>query len=442
MARRKAPGKLKSLAELRTEKRLGTPGTITCVPFRADALNLFTGGGVKFGHVTEISGLPGMFKSTALAEVAGSALGMNAHVVIHDKERKLTEGRFTSLGIKNANRGNPRFWYHEDDFPDYILTLERMFEDMHEIWGAVRKDDLQVLESAFASGNASAAMCDRYAHLNAKPRPKTTDKKKLEAWQKKIAGNLKSPAQLDAEDRTPIVWIVDSVTAIPCAEEAIDPETGQPNLKPSIALNARVWSKMFQVCGFMDNRVAALHIAQIRTAGIGSGRGAYKKAAVASANEFYATNRIKFYPRESGQIYRDPNNPDNLLVGSSASGEQKLYQVGRVIMASIDKNLEGISTTVPLYMLAATGTDVINSMFEFLKMNGLIGGGAGGRYNWTAKFWPERVESTFSRAEFVNLYMDPDLRVELASKLRLLKEMIQYGSTPEQSPDERPSGAR
>jgi RecA/RadA recombinase len=417
-----------SLEQLRAQKYLSTPGKISCVPYRSDVLNLFTGGGVKFGHVTEISGAPHMFKSTLLAEVVGAALNMGAHVVIHDKERKLTAGRFASLGIKGADKSNPKFWYHEDLFPDYVLTLERMFEDMHEIWAGARLDDLRSLKSAFEAGEASAELCDRYAHLNPKQRPKTTDKKKFASWQKQTAKNLLSVAQLDDEDRTPIVWIVDSVTAIPGDDEAIDPTTGKPNLKPSIAANARIWSTQFRVCGFMDSKVASLHIAQVRTAGIGKGQ-AYKKAAVAVANEFYATNRIKIFPRAGGQLYRDPKNLNSIVIGSKAeTSNDRAYQIGQIIMASIDKNLEGIRMTVPLYMLAETGTDVINSLFEFLTENKLVVS-AGGYYTWDPDFWPERAGENFRREGFTDIYLDPKLRVELYQKLVHLKERIKHGES-------------
>jgi RecA/RadA recombinase len=412
---------IKKLADLRAEKHLGTPRKIYSVPFRSDVLNLFTGG-VKFGHVTEISGNPGMFKSTILAEVAIHGLDNGAHVVVHDKERKLTESRFLSLGCKIANKSNPKFWYHEDDFPDYVLTLERMFEDMHEIWAGVRLDDLEQLQKKFTDGKATKVQQSRYEHLV--PKPKKENKKSMASWQKKVADKLKSPAQLDDEDKTPIIWIVDSVTATPNADEAIDPTTGKPNLKPTMAKNARVWSDLFRTCGFLDAKVAALHIAQIRTAGIGSPRGAYKKAAVPTANEFYATNRIKIFPRSGGSLYRDPDEPESISIGSKVGKEEKIFQVGSIIMASIDKNLEGVSTNVPLYMLASTGTDVINSLFEFLSLRNLIAT-KGGYYAFDDKFWPERGGQTFRRGEFTQIYLEAG--AEMLKKLVTWKELIQHG---------------
>ena len=414
---------IKKLSELRAEKHLGTPRKIYSVPFRSDVLNLFTGG-VKFGHVTEISGNPGMFKSTLLAEVAIHGLDTGAHVVVHDKERKLTESRFLSLGCKIANKANPKFWYHEDDFPDYVLTLEKMFEDMHEIWAGVRLDDLEQLQNKFKEGKATKAQQERYGHLEKKPKKAT--KKSLASWQKKIAEKLKSPAQLDDDDRSPIIWIVDSVTATPNADEAIDPKTGKPNLAPTMAKNARVWSDLFRTCGFLDAKVAALHIAQIRTAGIGSPRGAYKKAAVPTANEFYATNRIKIFPRSGGSLYRDPKDPSSVIIGNRAEGEEKIFQVGSIIMASIDKNLEGVSTNVPLYMLASTGTDVINSLFEFLSLRNLIVT-KGGWYAFDDTFWPERAGETFRREGFTEIYLKHG--AELYKKLLSWKELIQHGRT-------------
>src|SRR5690606_10995116 len=157
------------------------------------------------------------------------------------------------------------------------LTIEQMFDDMHDIVASVRLDDLTRTAALFEAGSASAEMCDRYAHLNPNARPKVADKKKFESWQRKVSESLKSPSQIQEQDRTPIVWIVDSVTYMPSGAEPIVPSPGRPTISPNIALCARVWSTMFRTCGFMDNRVAVLHIAQMRTAGIGAGRQAYKK---------------------------------------------------------------------------------------------------------------------------------------------------------------------
>lgn len=411
----------KKLGELRSSQKLAEPRVLTSLPFRSDMLNLFTGG-IKFGHVTEVSGNPGMFKSTLLAEVVGEALKQGAHVVVHDKERKLTADRFLTLGIENANKNNPKFWYKEDDLPEYILTLERMFEDMHEVYAAVRHDDMESIKDQFVAGEASRSLCKRYQHLNAKALP--AKDKKTKGWQTLVSKKFMTPSQLLDVDKTPIVWIVDSVTSIPNQDEAVDPVTGKPNLKPSIAKNARVWSTLFQTCGFMDARVAALHIAQIRTAGIGTGR-AYKKAAVPSANEFYATVRLKLFPAAQGTLFRDPKKPTEILIAKSdLSTDQKAYQIGRIIMASIDKNLDGVSTSVPIYMLNKTGTDVINSMFEFLHLRKMIVS-AGGHYTWDEQFWPERAGETFRRAGFSAIYTEHG--AELLTKLKAWKELISDG---------------
>lgn len=418
---------LPSLEDLRSKKGLSAPSKLTSIPFRSDALNLFTGG-VKKGHVTEISGMPSMYKSTLLAEVAGEVLAGDGVVIIHDKERKLTENRFTSLGINNADRRNPKFWYHTDDLPDYVLTIEKMYEDVHDIIGAVRRDDLQKLKEKFTAGKASKAQVESYWNLAGyKTKPKTGKGEKNEKGQKAIAKKLVSPSQLDGSDRTSVLWIVDSVTSIPCANEAFDKTTGRPNNAPTMALCARIWSEQFRRSAFMDSEVAVLHIAQIRTAGIGSPRGAYKKSAVSAAGEFYATNRLKIFPRSGGALYRNPDDDSTILIGQTAPKESRLFKIGQIITVAIDKNIEGVNTEVPIYMLSSTGTDVINSMWEFLVMRGFLLGGHGGYWSLSEKVWPEQAHAKITRASFTQFYLDHGR--ELYQRLKIWKEKITHGHT-------------
>lgn len=422
-----AKKQLPSLEELRGKKGLSAPSKITSIPFRSDALNLFTGG-VKKNHVTEISGMPSMYKSTLLAEVAGEVLAGEGVVVIHDKERKLTEPRFISLGINNANRSNSRFWYFTDDLPEYVLTIEQMYVDIHDIVGAVRRDDLQKLKEKFTAGKATKAQVEAYWNLTGyKTKPKTGKGEKNEKGQKAIAKKLVSPSQLDDADKTTVLWIVDSVTSIPCADEAYDKATGLPNKSPGMAKCARVWSEQFRISAFMDSEVAVLHIAQIRTAGIGSPRGTYKKSAVPAANEFYATNRLKIFPRSGGALYRNPDDEGTILIGQTTPKESRLFKIGQIITVAIDKNIEGVNTEVPIYMLASTGTDVINSMWEFLSLRGFLKGGHGGYWSLSEKLWPEKSAEKITRASFTQFYLEHGQ--ELYQRLKVWKEKITHGHT-------------
>lgn len=419
-----------TLSELRSKLSISSPRSIAAIPFRSDILNLVAGG-VLCGYINEISGNPGMFKSTLAAEAAVVCERDGGYVIIHDKERKLTESRFSALtaGKHNIKKENPRVWYFEDDpANNFIITIETMFEHLHQIIGGVRAKDLAVLKEKFADGDASQALIDRYSGILSEKtaaklaKTKKAGKKEKAAICAEIAEALMSPGQLHDDDRSVVLCIADSVTSIPAQEEAIDPKTGLPNMSPQPAIQARVWSNMLRTAGFFDHKVALLHVAQIRTHGIMAfGGKAYKKAAVSAAQEFYATNRIKVFQDSDGVLYRTPDG--SILKGSKLSFDERLHQIGTVISASVDKNLDGLRTDVPIYMLNTTGTDVVNSMWEFLTGRKLIVP-AGSWHRFDQSFL--NLDQNFRRDQFLEVYSKHGAAIW--SALQRWKASILYGN--------------
>lgn len=429
-----APKKKQTLAELRQTMTLSSPRKIAAIPFRSDILNLVSGG-ILCGYINEISGNPGMFKSTLAAEGVIGCEQSGGYVVIHDKERKLTESRFAALtgGKHNIRKENPRVWYFEDDVAKgFIITIELVFEHLHQIIGGIRQEDLERLQAKFEDGTASASLIERYQSIlsgkaaakvtKSKKGKKKATKKDNESICKEIAAALMSPGQLHDDERSAVLCVADSVTSIPGQEEAIDPKTGLPNMSPQPALQARIWSNMLRTAGFFDHKVALLHIAQIRTHGIMSyGGRAYKKSAVSAAQEFYATNRIKIFQDSDGVLYRAPDG--SVLKGSKLNFDERLHQIGTVINASVDKNLDGLRTDVPIYMLNTTGTDVVNSMWEFLAGRKLINPG-GGWYKFDPQFL--NVDASFRRDQFFDIYAQHGAAIW--SALQRWKTGILYGT--------------
>ncbi len=394
--------------ELRQSMRADEPSSAKSIPFKSDILNLLTGG-VQCNFITEISGLASMFKSTIACEVVGSALVLGGHAVIFDKERKMTESRFTTLGINNAKKENDHFWYFKDIVPatkhDDIINIERIFEDCTRIHRSIREEDLGKVKQRFLDGRATKKEMEHYANvLGVSDQWKSRKEKASQcaAIAGKDGKNFAIPNQLRAEDKSLILIVVDSTTAVPAREEAFDPKTGLPNLSPQPALQARVWSNLLRNCLFMDERVAMLQLAQIRTAGIMGGRTPYKRAAVTSSQEFYNTVRLQLFPGGAGTVlYRDPRSGGILKGDKLVATSDRLYQLGNIVTCSIKKNIDAMKMDVPLFMLGATGTDPVNSLWEFFWQRGLVKHTSGGWWQLQEGFfacWPDnfKLESWYS----------------------------------------------
>ena len=376
------------------------------IPFRSDLLNLFVGG-IGFGGFTEISGDPNLYKSTIAAEVIGAALTMGAHVIVHDKERKLEQSRFTTLGIHGANKQNPKFWYFRQDWPRYRLTIEQYFRDMLDLFTVIRNDDLQRVKREFEDNSASDEAYEYYRRcLPEKERTKA----RTAGRAKTVASKLVIPALLRKQDRSRILTVLDSSTATPADEEAPD-ENGEVG-GDGKALRARVWSK--ELCNMMwaDDRVAGLHLAQKRLH-LNFGGRSYKKAASTTAQEFYYNCRMMTIPMAGGRLTRNPDD-GTIIIGNpqNVAKEKQINQIGQIILMAIHKTLRGVKTEIPLFMLAMTGTDVVNSMWQFLVQRGLITHHHQGAYKFKhgmfSRIWPNE---TFKPVEFINFYRNEGQRL-------------------------------
>jgi len=395
------------------------------IPFKSDILNLFTGG-VAFGGITEIAGDPNLFKSTISAEVIGAAIAMGAHVIVHDKERKLDESRFSTLGIHSANKANTKFWYFAQDWPAYRLTIEQYFTDVLNLFTSIRHDDLQKVKRAFDSNIAIDEAYDYYRrYLPAAE----ASKARTASRAKTLAARLTMPSMLRKQDRSYILTVLDSTTATPADEEAPD-ENGEVK-KESKAVRARVWSEQLRNMMWVDDCVAGLHVAQKRMH-LNFGGNSYKKAAVTTAQEFHYNCRIMTVPMAGGKLTRNPED-NTITIGSPSkvSVDNRRNQVGQIILAKINKSLKGVNTEVPLFMLAQTGTDVINSMWQFLVNSGAIKHHHQGKYKFVhelfAKMWPNE---RFNPVTFIKFYQDEGQR--LWHVLQQYMHLMLTGRVPEE----------
>lgn len=430
-------------AELRQSMRAGDPATPGFIPFKSDILNLMTGG-IQCGFITEISGNPSMFKSTLACEVVGAVLDLGGHAIVFDKERKMTESRFKTLGINKANKDNPFFWYFKDlvpaEKPDDIINVERMFEDCTRIHKVIREDDLRKVRERFLSGVATKKEIEYYGRTLDCGKQWETRKDK-EGQCAAIAGkdgkNFATPNQLRQEDKSLILIVVDSTTAVPSREEAFDPKTGLANTSPQPALQARSWSHQLRNCLFMDERVAMLQLAQIRTAGIMGKGNAYKRPAVTSSQEFYNTVRLQIFAGGSGSVlYRDPRSDGILKADKLVATSDRLYQLGNIVSCSIKKNLDSLQMDVPLFMLGATGTDPVNSLWEFFHQRGFVKHTSGGWWALQGDFhacWPEN----FKIESWYNIYCE--VGAEIWKALNKWKQEIIYGKKTDDAQGTNPA---
>jgi RecA/RadA recombinase len=393
--------------ELRKSMRADEPSSASAIPFKSDILNLLTGG-IQCGFITEISGNPSMFKSTLACECVGHALNLGGHVIVFDKERKMTESRFTTLGINNATKNNEHFWYFKDIVPatkaDDLINIERLFENATTIHRTIREDDLNKVRARFLEGKAKKEEMEHYAGVlgvSDQWRGRTDKEGQCATIAGKDGKNFVTASQLRQQDKSLILIVVDSTTAVPAREEAFDAKTGLPNLSPQPALQARVWSQLLRNCLFMDERVAMLQLAQIRTAGIMGKGHPYKRAAVTAAQEFYNTVRLQLYAGGAGSVlYRDPRSGGILKADKLVATSDQLYQLGNIVSCAIKKNLDSMQMDVPLFMLGATGTDPVNSLWEFFHESGFVKHTSGGWWQLQGDFfacWPQnfKIESWF-----------------------------------------------
>lgn len=422
----------KKMAEMSTLDRLrrNHPGiknskTIVRIPYRSDLLNLFLGG-VELGSFTEISGAPAMFKSTIAVEVAIEALKRGAIVAIHDKERKFKEERFQSLGMDSV-MSNPNFFYYVDEFPEYRLTVKSYFDDMSQLWSGVRSEDLDVVRQRFLDDDVDDEMWEYYSQYL----PPSKQGKKSTSRCKELGEKyLKTISVLREADRRMIVSILDSTTSVPSSKESPEmmPDGKvERTAKVNPAMQGVEWSEEMRRCMWLDSRVGGIHIGQLRMKLNLVGGPSYEKAAVTRTQEFYNSHRIMLKSRGNRfKLYRRSKTGE-IVIGEKATMEDKAFEVGMIVNAKLTKNLTGIRTDIPLFMLAYRGTDPINSLWEFFHQNAIIKHHHGGRYLFEHPVFARVFAGTpnFTRVEFLTMYAERG--AEMGRALRDYKEYLQTG---------------
>ena len=357
------------------------------LPTRNDILNAYLGGGLLVGHFNEIAGDPEMFKTTFLVENAVDVINeihpicAGAVVVIFDREGRIRDGRVTSLGGPSKH---PR-WVQYTNQP-HTLTIEYVFEKMAEQVARVRAHDMLVVKVALGTGEK------RYAHMAAYYRevlglqPKAT----FDAIAKALGNKWNV---LRTVDRTLIFIGIDSMTAMPSdavvssakknkpeSADAHDREVARREEHKTTKQPGREalsWSMAFRNCTWMDDRVIGVTTAQMRTRGLMSGSGGYTAPATSTAGEFYGRVRITVHPASGGALFQSP---DGNIILKASTAEDRKHQIGWNLIYRVKKNAAGVLCPVPAFMLAASGTNRANTVFEYLRAEKLIQA-AGGWYS-------------------------------------------------------------
>lgn len=433
MAKKKSsgPATLRALKQSFVDQGVRQQTQVSYIPFRSDYLNLLTGGGIPTNGFTEIFGDPGMFKSTLAAELSITTLrDLGGVLVIHDTENKLKDDRFSSLGFQLPNaEESDHYWRFIGNWPKYRLTIEGYFQDMSQIVSLSRMEDLALAKERLLDGT----MPDREVFLyrafcgaSIKSPDDVTD-----AHRKAIEKNLVEPGQLLSQHRRLILSVIDSASALPAEAEVPDAITGKVE-KANVALRAGVWSEQLRRWGWLDDRVACLHIAQKRLDLKFKGP-SFQKAASTTAQNFYYTLRISLRKAAQGALYRLPDG--TLLEHAKAETDDKHHQVGSVIVAKTEKSAFGIGTSIPLVMLNFSGTDVIWSAWKTLLALGLLKHTSGGWYAFTHDiFIRELGDRKVNFQSFFDLYRDPDEVQRLARASIAYVQWLHTGIVPETEP--------
>lgn len=356
-------------------------------PTRNDPLNCHLGGGWLFGALNEVYGGPGLFKTTLCGELVADMLRAKGCVVVFDREERLNHERLATLG---ADVVSPQLLYHHNQ--PYLLTVEYIFQRATEIVWHIRTEDIKAVIRKLLSKKPPKTLLDRYQRRLGMTGKVTA--KKVAGALRYADGNKKETFYahlLCPEDKTDIAIIVDSVTAVPSLTQVAGdklkskvPDRVEVQIRQdavgsdSLGQSARAWSAAFQQCRFLDENVLMLATAQMRMAGFGSITGPFQAAAEPNAHGFYARNRLYVMPNRGGTfIYAHPDG-GFAYDADSLTAQQRDACVGRRVRYYVKKTIAHAETSVPAFMIGATGTDRANTVWEYLlDRNILVSAGAG-----------------------------------------------------------------
>ncbi len=395
------------------EKFGSTPPKQEYLRTRNDPLNIHLGGGLLVGCINEIFGDADMFKTTFLAENIADVLANDGWAIVHDREDRLTHERIRLVG---GDPDHPRLVYRSNN--PYTLTIEDAFMHAARTLFSIRTLELEEVVKALLSKKPPEKLRLRYARRIGAPSPeKARAADVAKALIHTVNGErIVNTHLLLPEDMRLILWVLDSVTALPPLTAIADKaavekahtnrdlsersiRTGEDG-SGAIGQGAQRWSSSFRDAAFVDARVCGLFSAQTRLHGLTSGN-PYKDAAEPGALKFYTRTRIQVYPMENPVIYADVET-GNLFFTATPTSAQKEMAVGKRIWMHVKKTAACGSFRVPAFMLGRTGTDRCNTVWEFMVDRGIFKHMSSGRYAVTAPIpaGEEPIEM-LTRAEFI-----------------------------------------
>lgn len=365
----------------------GKPRQAEHFPTRNGPLNMWLDGGLPYGGLTVLSGDAQTFKSTMLIEAVAEAQRLGFWQLVFDREAKMTADRLTQLG---ANPDHPGMVYFDNE--ETVLTIERVFEKSTEWVAKIRTIELKdVIQRLKEKGNEE--LVARYRkRLQASHTATGTQLSKMlhsTGSEPTYYYNLLAP-----EDKTPILWVLDSITGTPARSQlAGDKIESKVEAKVEIQIrsaeagsntigqSARAWSEAFKRVTFIDSKVIAIATSQMRLSGFGSYTGPYNKAAHPNAVEFAATLHIQTKASGGKASYVVRGNDGSVHFKSTPPKPEDTHStVGRRITLSIRKLSSSSSRSIPCFFLNATGTDVIHTAWDYFTDVGALVVAGGGRY--------------------------------------------------------------
>lgn len=346
------------------------------LPTRNFPLNVLLGGGLPLGLVHEVSGSPGLGKTSFCLETAGDALKAKYQVLLMDREGTMSADRMRHHGIDPSS---PRLWYYSNQ--PAVLTIEQVFRYTAAAVFEIRTADCQKVVEKLGD-SPSATLLKRYQEVFRDP---SLDAKGIV---KKLTGTYKKEKvwyyqYLHQKDRTPILWIVDSITSMPGQSELVAKmdSSVESNQQLQImaggsgsnaqALAARAWSSELRNQPFIDSRFVGVWTAQMRMSQYNNNW--FEDEAEPNATKFYGRCRLRLTPMGGKEsfLHLDPKGDGLLYSVGNLAYDETHAPVGRRLWVNA-KKVAGLARFRVPWVWAYGQTDAINTVWEFFVDRGVL----------------------------------------------------------------------
>ena len=390
-------------------------------PTRNYPLNIRLGGGIMFGAVNEISGDPGLGKTMFCCEAIVDMTAAGGYAIVCDREGMITSGRLDLLGKPNYDR----IFYFANQ-PE-LLTVEASFRLTTGAWNTIRADDCKKVVDKLTGKKPPKKLVERYRAIFRMPADSTPA-----AIAKNLYGTMAKEKVfyhqfLDVEDRSEILWVVDSLSSMPGQSEVAGDKFKSKVLanqqlqilsgeggSAAQAQQARSWSTALRNQRFLDQKVVGIWTAQMRMT-VGSMNNWYRSEAEPGANEFYGRARLRLSPMggKESNLHLDPSSGNLLYSVGDLPYQDTLHPVGRRVWMTASKVTATERFRVPWFWLGSRGTDTVNTVWEFLVDQGILVSKRAPNFTVADAYRsvegvdPEMFDTTITRASFMeSLYSE------------------------------------